>query len=151
MKSVPSDEQHYLTVQPTQNLTLGAQYFLEWEEHILDESGSYFAAYDMALRGGQSMFLAPGFSIPQGRILEPKSAKDFGFMARWKPEFMDGATFGLYYRNFSDKQPNLGLVLSPMTYYWAYASEVNLYGSVTASSLRGRRLRLSCLSNGDDV
>lgn len=127
----------YVTLSPMPNLTLGAQYFLEWEEYLISETGSYFGAYDFALRGGQSLFLAPGFSIPQGGIIEPKSAKDFGLMARWKPEFMNGATFGFYYRNFSDKQPSAGLVLSPMAYYWAYASDVSLYGVSFGQQLGG--------------
>lgn len=128
-----------VTVQPTSTLTLGGEYFLQWEEDKLGETGSYFGTYDFALRGGQSLFLAPGYSVPQGGIIEPRQARDFGFMARWAPEWLDG-TLGFYYRNFSDKLPQLGLLTSggiPGKYYWSYASDINLYGISLGKSVAG--------------
>lgn len=128
-----------VTIQPFETLTLGAQYFLQWEEDKLSETGSYFGAFDFALRGGQSLILAPGFSIAQGGIIEPRQARDFGFMARWTPNWLAG-TLGLYYRNFSDKLPQAGLLLNggvPDKYFWSYASGINLYGMSFGKQIAG--------------
>jgi hypothetical protein len=104
-----------LSVRPTDNLSISGQYFLEWEPWLYPQAGSYFSFAD-PLQGAESIVVLPATIVngtlvnPGARLLkvhdsEPSQNGDWGVSARWSPEFLDG-TAGLYYRNFSDKQPS---------------------------------------------
>lgn len=136
-----------LTVNP--ELTLAAQYFLEFENSRFPEGGTYMGPYDMLNDGGQVFWLPlpsvaalggqPAFyGAPRGHDARPDNAGDFGLMAKWSPEWLDG-TLGFYYRKTSDTlpavlvdAPNLqkpGLAgLQGMKYFTAYADDIDIYG-----------------------
>lgn len=106
-----------LVVNP--ELSLGAQYFLDWEAARLSESGTYLGGSDQLLNGdgdlSQIVRLPPALGsqflyTPVGKTFEPDKRGDYGLMAKWSPEWLDG-TLGLYYRNTSDILP--GAVLTP--------------------------------------
>jgi hypothetical protein len=133
------------TVNP--ELTLGAQYFLEFRNTRLPEGGTYMGGYDMFGEGGEVFWLpvptALGgagafFGTPRGHDVKPNNSGDFGLMAKWSPEWLDG-TLGFYYRNTSDPMPvvlvnapNLqqpGLPgLAGAEYLAAYADDIDIYG-----------------------
>lgn len=93
-------------LQATPELSLAAQYFLDWKPFRIPEAGSYLGAFDMFLDGGESLIVAPGNRFLRGRDVEPSKHGDWGLSARWSPEWLDG-TLGFYYRKTSDIQPQL--------------------------------------------
>ncbi len=128
-------------VQPTTTLTLAGQYYLQWESNIWPEAGSYLGMIDPYMNGGESVW-TPGGPIRNGGDITPKSARDWGLAARWSPEWLDG-TLGFYYRNFSDKGPQLlidashaGPTTMP-TYRLAYSSDIDLFGISLAKNILG--------------
>ncbi|MDN6874828.1 Protein of unknown function [Pseudomonas citronellolis] len=130
-----------LTVNP--ELTLAAQYFLEFENSRFPEGGTYMGPYDMLNDGGKVFWLpipasAAYYGAPRGHDATPSNTGDFGLMAKWSPEWLDG-TLGFYYRKTSDtlpavlvEAPNLqrpGLAGLPgMSYFTAYADDIDIYG-----------------------
>lgn len=140
------------TVNP--ELTLGAQYFLEFQNSRLPEGGTYMGGYDM-LGEGADVFWLPlptlldgsgaYYAAPRGHDVKPRNSGDFGLMAKWSPQWLDG-TLGFYYRNTSDPMPavlinapNLhqpGLAgLQGVEYMTAYADDIDIYGISLSKSV----------------
>lgn len=128
-------------VQPIPTLTIAGQHYLEWEPNAFPESGSYLAFADPYLSGGESLWTPVG-PIRNGGDIRPKNARDWGLSARWNPEWLEG-TVGIYYRNFSDKLPQLLVDVSHAgpttmpTYHLAYADNIDLYGISLAKNILG--------------
>jgi len=135
--------------QVTDNLSLAAQYFLEWEPTRAPEGGTYLAPSDIALSGPDRFPLVPvipGF-FPEGysaRRLDPNKPDNrgnWGLAARWNAEALD-ATLGFYYRVFDDYNPGgmrlignyrgLGI---PEAYRFAYVRNTKLYGFSVAKQI----------------
>lgn len=112
-----------ITAQPTSTLTVMGQYFLQWEPNRYPESGSYMGIYDFLFNGAQG-----GFGLGRGNDITPHQIGDWGVGARWSPEALNGTTFGFYYRNFSDKMPQLHIDTDNGMLRFAYADNIDLYG-----------------------
>ncbi|MEX6504563.1 DUF1302 domain-containing protein [Pseudomonas zhanjiangensis] len=138
-----------------QELTLGAQYFFKWDAARLPEAGTYYSGSDVVGFGAQSFLLGhtggPGLAGPNGTLTTvrrghdytPDDRGDWGIMAKWSPEWLDG-TLGLYYRNTSDILPQAvldtrGLSLAggipglrdsiaTTSYSFAYGDDIDIYG-----------------------
>lgn len=150
-----------LTVNP--ELTLAAQYFLDWDASRLPESGTYLGfndgiqsgGHNLSLIGAQNPFFgAPGplganqfLRLTNGHTFTPDDRGDFGLMAKWSPEWLDG-TLGFYYRNTSDILPNV--VLQPTavgpaqlisgnigSYNQFYVDDIDIYGISLSKSIGG--------------
>jgi hypothetical protein len=113
-----------LTVQaqPTQDLSLAAQWFYNWQPVRSPESGSYLSGSDPLNFGGDSLITGPNplaamipgapaalrlwnaQAVPTSRY--STSIGDFGVAARWSPQWLDG-TLGFYARNATDILPQL--------------------------------------------
>ncbi|TEP47839.1 DUF1302 domain-containing protein [Pseudomonas aeruginosa] len=145
-------------------LTLAAQYFLDWDASRLPESGTYLGFNDGIQSGGHNLSLIgglnPAFGAPgpiganqylrlsNGKTYTPRNSGDFGLMAKWSPEWLDG-TLGFYYRNTSDILPNLAL--SPVAvigapqlvsgnighYNQFYVDDIDIYGISLSKSIAG--------------
>ncbi len=101
-------------------LTIGAQYFFEWDAARLPEAGTYYGGSDVVGEGAQSFLLGhtgtPGLipvrgaltSIRRGEDLNPEKRGDWGVMAKWSPEWL-GGTMGFYYRKTSEILPQAWL------------------------------------------
>ena len=139
-----------------ENWSLGVQYFLEYRNSRFPEGGTYMGPYDMALDGdnvfwlplpsvtalgGQSAF----FAAPRDNDVRPDDQGDFGLMAKWQPDWFDGA-LGFFYRKTSDTlpfflidAPNLhqpGLAgVEGINYFVSYGSNIDLYGVSLATNL----------------
>jgi hypothetical protein len=113
------------TVNP--ELTVGAQYFLDWDAARLPEAGTYYGGSDLVGFGAKSFLLGntnavvPGSplgcglapcnaltNVRRGNDLEPHNSGDWGVMAKWSPAWLDG-TLGVYYRETSDILPQAWL------------------------------------------
>jgi hypothetical protein len=122
-----------LQTQPTKDLTLAAQYYLEWEATRMPGAGSYLSFADLLGPGSET--LITGFNpmthsldrIRNAGDIRPRDVRDWGLSARWSPAWLEG-TMGVYYRNFSDKAGQMHI--SPLTgsYNFAYASGIDLFG-----------------------
>jgi len=113
-----------LNAQVTNNLSISGQYFLEWAPFRYPEDGTYYGMYDLALHGGQVAYLS-NLQLPRqagtlgsanlyglrGTDINPNQQGSWGVATRWSPELLDG-TLGLYYRRFSDMNPQLGVNLN---------------------------------------
>jgi len=113
------------TVNP--ELTVGAQYFLDWDAARLPEAGTYYSGSDLVGFGAQSFLLGntngvvPGSplgcglapcngltNVRRGHDLTPDKRGDWGIMAKWSPAWLDG-TLGVYYRETSEILPQAWL------------------------------------------
>lgn len=132
--------------QATDTLSLAAQYFLNWKPHRFAEAGSYLASSDVILDGGESLYTQLGL-LTRLDDIKPDKRGDFGLAARWSPEWLDG-TVGAYYRNFTDKVPQViidargiralgGTAGQPVGYRVAYGDDVDLFGVSLSKNIGG--------------
>ncbi|MCY1296320.1 hypothetical protein D9M70_457020 [compost metagenome] len=94
-------------------------------------------------------------NIRRGDDLTPDDRGDWGLMAKWSPEWLDG-TLGVYYRNTSDILPQavldargltrlgpLGAVanvqnsISTTSYNFAYGDDIDIYGLSLSKDVAG--------------
>lgn len=120
-------------VQPTKELTIAGQYYLEWEPNIFPEGGSYLGMVDGFLNSGEA-FLLPTGPLPNGGDRRPSESGDWGVKVSYNPEWLDG-TLGLHYRNFSDKMPQV--LADTSGYHYDYKSNISLYGISFAKQIMG--------------
>ncbi|WP_095077534.1 DUF1302 domain-containing protein [Pseudomonas sp. Irchel s3h17] len=165
-----------------QELTVGAQYFLDWDAARLPEAGTYYGGSDLVGSGAQSFLLGntngvvPGSplgcglapcnaltNVRRGHDLEPDKRGDWGVMAKWSPQWLDG-TLGVYYRKTSDILPQAWLnatglssanangtrpagqvpavvntlnSLSSATYQMAYGGDIDIFGLSLSKDVGG--------------
>ncbi|MRV70247.1 DUF1302 family protein [Duganella sp. FT92W] len=97
---------------PTTELSLAAQYFLDWKPARMPGSGSFLGFFDYAFQGAETFILGPLGPAAQRQpdSKAPKSG-DWGVSARWSPAWLDG-TVGLYARKTSDMLPQANVRLA---------------------------------------
>jgi hypothetical protein len=158
------------TVNP--ELTLGAQYFFDWNAARLPEAGTYYGGSDLVGEGAQSFLLGHtglGGLLPSGALtnvrrgddVTPDDSGDWGLMAKWSPEWLDG-TLGAYYRKTSDILPQAvlngnsltqGTAVAPAvgaklagnvvnsiagtSYNFAYGEDIDIYGLSLSKDVAG--------------
>ncbi len=131
-------------VQPNKELTIAGQYYLQWESNIFPEGGSYLGMVDALLNSGESAYLPYG-PIKNAGDRTPKQARDWGLKVAYSPEALN-ATFGFYYRNYSDKMPQVvadigaypGVPVNvPTNFHFDYKSNIDLYGISFAKNILG--------------
>ncbi|MDX9789102.1 MAG: DUF1302 family protein [Desulfobacterales bacterium] len=124
--------------QVSNSLTLAAQYFLQWEQNLVPEGGTYLAATDLNLKDSEVYLAAPGFVLlTHGEDIEPEEYRDFGVSARWSPESLHGGTVGFYFRNTSDHLPQAIFNFADSTYHFAYGGDIQIYGLSYANTVFG--------------
>jgi hypothetical protein len=111
-------------LQVNPEVSLAAQYFLDWDPIRLPQAGSYLAAADF-MHGSESMYLGP-FQVARGADVTPNKRGDWGVAARIQPNWLQG-TAGFYYRKTADIQPELNVVF-PVSYNHVYQSGIKIYG-----------------------
>lgn len=93
-------------LQATPELSLAAQYFLDWKPFRIPEAGSYLGGFDMLLEGGESLYASSTARLLRDDDVKPKKRGDWGLAMRWSPAALEG-TLGAYYRKTSDIQPQI--------------------------------------------
>ncbi|MCY1391293.1 hypothetical protein D9M71_61310 [compost metagenome] len=123
-------------LQATPELSFAAQYFLEWRPTRVPEAGTYLGFSDAFLQGGESL-VSGNARVTHGDDIEPRDRGDWGLMARWNPEWLDG-TLGFYVRNFSDTVPQT-ILLGTRTpqYFFNYGDDIDMYGISLAKEIGG--------------
>ncbi len=155
------------TVNP--ELTLAAQYFFGWDAARLPEAGTYYGSSDLVGEGAQSFLLGhtggAGLAGPNGTLtnvrrghdFEPDDQGDWGLMAKWSPEWLDG-TLGVYYRKTSEILPQAVLdarglsnngarggagvvalrgTIPTTNYGLAYVDDIDVYGISLSKDIGG--------------
>jgi len=102
---------------------------------------------DGFLNGDNSFLLPIGPTLHTGDTT-PRQARDWGLKVAYSPEALN-ATIGLYYRNFSDKMPQVigtnfvdlapipGLAQLPQAFHLDYQSNISLAGISFAKNILG--------------
>jgi hypothetical protein len=113
--------------QLTNDVSVAANYYMEWDPHRLSEGGTYLGGADLSFLGGNVL---PGpypvvGDLKDGPNARPDNRGSFGLMAKVKSDLI-GGELGFYYRKFDDRYPNM--VAGPAYMYNAYAQDVKLYG-----------------------
>lgn len=135
------------SIQVTNELSLAAQYFFDWESFRYPEGGTFLGPVDPVFHGpNQAHVTALGSTLPQVHTNDPDKSGDFALSARWAPEALD-ATLGFYYRNFTDKLLAVLLTrntaVSPvnnplqLAYGQYYGEDIDLYGISLSKSIAG--------------
>ncbi|MDM0110826.1 DUF1302 domain-containing protein [Variovorax sp. J22R133] len=126
--------------QLTEDLSVAAQYMLEWESYRYPEGGTYLGPVDFAFNGPDRQFISPALGFARrGDPSEPKQRGEGGLSARWSPAWLDG-TMGAYWRTFADKLPQTFLTqVGPgvSRYNLIYADNIDLYGVSLAKNIAG--------------
>lgn len=117
-------------IQPTPDLSIAAQYFLEWKPTRIPEGGTFLGPSDILMYGPDRV--APG--LVNGGMIEPDDRGDWGVSARWAPSWSPG-TIGFYYRNFTDKTPTV--LMRGGQYNTYFGENIDLYGLSLATDVRG--------------
>lgn len=93
------------TAQVTDNISLGAQYYLDWDSIRIPEGGTYLGSADFLLNGPDS-FGGPtplsGFKIENSLGPKHKSG-NWGVDAKFTLPELNASTIGVYYREFDEK------------------------------------------------
>ncbi len=107
------------------NTTLEAFYEYEWEEIILDPSGSYFSTSDFVGAGGDMVFLAfgsspdvppwpdpsdpnrPFLAVPRGPDIDAGDGGQYGVAFRWLVPALGDTEFGFYFVNYHSRLPTI--------------------------------------------
>ncbi|WP_439859420.1 DUF1302 domain-containing protein [Pseudomonas sp. MBLB4136] len=115
--------------QVTDNLSLGAQYFYEWDNTRFPYGGTYFGAADSFFEGPDRLPAAPGFNLNHATSKRGRDGQNWGVMGKLDIEAIE-ATVGAYYREFDDYQPWLApqVNLATREYRLVYPRDVKLYG-----------------------
>jgi uncharacterized protein DUF1302 len=137
--------------QLTDEVSVAAQYFLQWEAYRYPEGGTYLGPVDFAFNGPDRQFLPPvvargrvfqpGFAY-RGKAVEPDDAGEYGLALRWSPAWLDG-TLGFYFRHYSDKLPQAFITQLNLTrpntsrYNLIYPADIDLYGISLAKEIGG--------------
>jgi Protein of unknown function (DUF1302) len=117
--------------QITPTVSVEAQYYLDWEGFRFPEGGTFLASADFIADGPDQMgYLGPGApNFKRINALEPEDDYgNWGVKLQLNPDFLQGQTLGVYYREFDE---NIGwLTIAPgyAGYRWAYAESTKLLG-----------------------
>lgn len=137
--------QAYLKYQPTADLTLAAQYMLQWRHSRLPYGGTYFGPADPFFEGPDRLPVGGPASLARAKSIEPGRTGNWGLNARLNVESIE-STLGFYYRRFNDYnpwfQPNFtgfltipGVGTVPTQYQLVYPKQVSLFGASFARAI----------------
>jgi hypothetical protein len=125
-----------LQSQVTPSVSVGAQYFLEWEPSRLPVGGTYFGAVDYLFQGPNQIPLPGVGALPQIGALEPKNVGNFGLNTQWNVAPLQ-TKFGFYYRKFDDYTPWVAPEVTASGYRIVYPKNTQLFGVTAARDIAG--------------
>lgn len=122
------------TVDLSDELSVSAQYFLEFRPNRFPEGGTYLGPFDILYGGpnnGGALAGDFGGPVTAGNEYEPKDINDnFGIKVSWSPQWAKG-DLGFYYRQFDDVQPWPGATIAATgggEIHLRHAEKNKLYG-----------------------
>lgn len=122
-----------------------AQYTLDFRSSRLSEGGTFFQVNDAVLNGPQyaSNPVTPGPTNPPVRRGQPVGGRsgDISLGLKWQPEWAQGDAFGLWVRQFDDKNPSWAnqteITAGGLVNRSAYAQDIRLIGLTYNSVIAG--------------
>jgi hypothetical protein len=122
-------DQVMLSADLAPNLSVAAQYFLEFRPNRYPEAGTYLGFFDILFNPPGTGALG-GFGITRndGQVEPPNNDQNYGVKVSWSPEWAHG-DLGFYYRQFDEVDPWAAL-LNPATgaLQNTYARKAKLWG-----------------------
>lgn len=116
------------SAQLSDNISVAANYYLEWDPHRMPEGGTYLGGADLSFLGGTNYLGLPVVGDrDHGFGKKPDDRGSWGINTHIRSELLDG-TIGLYYREFDDRNPMMTVAPDQSYMYNAYAEDVKLYG-----------------------
>ena len=108
------------TLGVTDSISLGAQYFLDWEGLRAPEGGTYLNPIDPLVNGPDRLFAGnvPGigpYFLTHEPTVKGNNKNNFGLQLKWAPTALNGGTLAAYYRKFDEVIPGLGISLANPT------------------------------------
>jgi len=115
-------------LQVTNDLSLAAQYLLEWRATRMPAAGTFLGPADMI---PQSIDRFPNFGFPAVPAVKPGHRGNWGISARWN--LPESGTLGFYYRKFDDYNgwinvPTAGPNNFPSAVRLVYPKDIQLFG-----------------------
>ena len=106
-------KQLLLSADLTQDLSVAAQYFLEYRPNRYPESGTYLGFFDPLFSGPDHFTVGPTTFPTKGIVEPPNRNGNWGAKVAWSPAWA-GGDMGFYYRVFDEVDPTLvQLALDP--------------------------------------
>ncbi|MCY1361010.1 hypothetical protein D9M69_476610 [compost metagenome] len=123
----------------TDQLSLEAYYQLEFQETLVPAPGTYWSAFDGGFKGGESLFLAPGFAIPRADNLDPpEHSGQWGVALKYR-DYENDMDYGLYYTRHTAKTPQtyvrLNNAFAPEDYFFVYPEKIDTFGASVSSKI----------------
>lgn len=130
------------TAQLTSDVSLSAQYFLDWKPTRAPAGGTYLSASDAA----DVDFVGGSPQLPYRDNIKPKKkTNSYGAFLRWKVPAIN-SSLGFYYRQFDDYNPHT-LETAPLALggggaRFIHANDVKLYGVSLGTTVAGASVGL---------
>ncbi len=116
------------SAQLTDDISVAANYYLEWDAHRMPEGGTYLGGSDLSFLGGTHFLGLPVVGDrDHGFGKKPDDRGSWGINTHIRSDLLDG-TVGLFYREFDDRYPTMVLGGAGTYMYNAYAEDVKLFG-----------------------
>lgn len=122
--------------QITPNVSIGAQYFFEWEPTRLPTGGTYFGVADFLYRGPNELSIPGLGTLPQLSPQEPRNAGNFGGIVQWNVEPLQ-TKFGFVYRKFNDYTPWVAPEVTQSGYRIVFPTDTQLFGLTASKEIFG--------------
>lgn len=138
--------------QLAQDLSINAQYLMDWKPYRITPGGTYFAPGDGAgnppCASVYPLSAAGGCISSLEDITPGRNGGDYGLALRWSPKWLDG-TMGFYYRKYDEKLPwsttqlniaavnGQGVAPTNMGVRLSYARDTELLGISLAKAIGG--------------
>ena len=118
-------------VQLSDELSVIAQYLLDWKPYRLTVNGTYFNGSDGGGNGlGNDPYWASAGGARNAAAITPgRDGGDYGVGVRWSPSWLQG-TMGFYYRKYDEKTPwsSTQFTGTGAQVRLAYARDTELFG-----------------------
>lgn len=121
------------TYNPNQIVTLQGYYQFEWESDLLEGAGSFFNPGDILDKGGQSLYLAPGYRVLREKsITPPINNGQFGASVQLSLGNYDIGFYGLRY---DSKAPAVYLGAGYSNYRLVYPRDIWIEGASLSTTV----------------
>lgn len=119
--------------QLSSDVSLAGQYFLQWETTRAPFGGSYYAGADTS-PDVDRLGVGVGVALPRSKTRTPSNAGNYGLALRVDVPSLE-STFGVYYRQFDDYNPENGLQNLGTSFRFLHAQNVRMIGLSLARPL----------------
>jgi len=119
-----------INAQLTPTIGVEAQYYFDWDNTRIPEGGTFLAPGDYVGDAPDTTgTLRPGVPpFKRQKAVEPGKEGNWGVALKFNPDWLQGQTIGLYYREFDEKAGWLTVNPDFSGYRWVYPTNTRLAG-----------------------